>query len=349
VLLRLFAAAGGMLVPALVFVALAGKAAVGGWGIPVATDPAFALAALSALRHRVPAALPVFLLGVAVIDDIGAITVIAMFYSDAIRLGWLTVAVAGLVLAVVCWRVQVQFVGAYVAVGLLIWLATFQSGVHATIAGVAFGLLTPARPFQPPAAVSVAAHEVADATSDEPDDPDADAEAWRRLASLSREAISPLARSEHALHPWTSYVVLPLFALANAGVALNGDVVQAAADAPVTVAVVAGLVIGKPVGLLLGAYAATGLGLAALPAGVGWRHVVGVGALAGIGFTVSLFIAGLAYEDAALVEAAKVGILAASVLAGGLGTAVLWRAASPADPVGPTRGGVDRSNAEAVA
>jgi len=150
VLLPLFAAAGGMVVPALAFLALSGGDAAGGWGIPVATDIAFALAVLGALRGRVPAALPVFLLGVAVIDDIGAITVIAVFYSGAIALGWLAMACAGLVVMAVLWRIHVRFFGAYVAVGLLIWFATFQSGVHATIAGVAIGLLTPARPSSHP-------------------------------------------------------------------------------------------------------------------------------------------------------------------------------------------------------
>jgi NhaA family Na+:H+ antiporter len=213
-----------------------------------------------------------------------------------------------------------------VALGLVVWFATLESGVHATIAGVALGLLTPARPFQPPAAVSASAYEVADATSDEPDDPDADAHEWRRLAWLSREAISPLARIEHALHPWTSYVVLPLFALANAGIALDRDAIDAAVDAPVTLAVVVGLVVGKTAGLLLGTVLATRLGLAQLPAGVGWRHVTGVGALAGIGFTVSLFIASLAYDDPALQAAAKVGILVGSAIAFALGMAVLLAA-----------------------
>jgi NhaA family Na+:H+ antiporter len=329
--LPLFAAAGGMVVPALVYVALAGDDALGGWGIPVATDIAFALAVLGTLSRRLPPALPVFLLGVAVIDDIGAITIIAVFYSDAIALGWLALAGGGLALMAALWRVHVRYLGAYVALGLLIWFATFESGVHATIAGVAIGLLTPARPFQPPAAVSASAHEIADATSDTPDDPDDDAQAWRRLAWLSREAISPLARIEHALHPWTSYLVLPLFALANAGIALDADALRAAADAPVTMAVIAGLVVGKTVGLLAGAFLATRLGLAVLPVGVTWRHVIGVGALAGIGFTVSLFIASLAVTDPALIEAAKVGILAGSILAAALGVAVLLTAGRPPD------------------
>jgi NhaA family Na+:H+ antiporter len=325
-LLPVFAAAGGMVVPALLFLALVDAEARGGWGIPVATDIAFALAALAALGRRVPPALAVFLLAVAVIDDIGAITIIAVFYSDAIAVEWLAVAGVGLTAVAALWRIHVRYLGAYVALGLVVWFATLESGVHATIAGVALGLLTPARPFQPPAAVSASAYEVADATSDEPDDPDADAHEWRRLAWLSREAISPLARIEHALHPWTSYVVLPLFALANAGIALDRDAIDAAVDAPVTLAVVVGLVVGKTAGLLLGTVLATRLGLAQLPAGVGWRHVTGVGALAGIGFTVSLFIASLAYDDPALQAAAKVGILVGSAIAFALGMAVLLAA-----------------------
>lgn len=323
-LLPLFAAVGGMVAPAAIFLAATGGGeGADGWGIPMATDIAFALGVLALLGRRVPAALAAFLLGLAVIDDIGAIVVIAIFYSGGVEAGWLVGAVALLGAMMLANRLQIRWIGVYIVLGLAVWLCTVRSGVHATIAGVAIGLLTPARPFQPPAAVSREAYRIADDTSDQPADPDADAHAWRRLASLSRESISPLARVEHALHPWTSFAVLPIFALANAGIVLDGETLRAAAESTVTLGVIAGLVLGKTVGIAGGALLATRLRLARLPYGVGRLELVGVGAVAGIGFTVSLFIAGLAYEDAALASAAKIGILAGSVLAAGLGSALL--------------------------
>jgi NhaA family Na+:H+ antiporter len=324
--LPVVAAVGGMALPALIFLAVTGAAGgegARGWGIPMATDIAFALGVLALLGRRVPSTLAVLLLAVAVIDDIGAIAVIALFYSEGTSIGWLAVAGLGLAAIVALQRLHVRNLVPYVALGLAVWLATYESGVHATIAGVALGLLTPARPFQPPAAVSDEAHRIADETADEPLDPDADASAWRRLSVLSREAISPLTRIEHALHPWTSFLVLPVFALANAGIVLSGDSLAAARESPVTLGVAAGLVIGKVVGVTGGAYAATRLGLGRLPDGLGWRHVVGMAGLAGVGFTVSLFISGLAYEEDALASAAKIGILGGSVIAALVGAGIL--------------------------
>ena len=337
-LLPAFAAAGGMLLPVVIFLALTGGGEGSrGWGIPMATDVAFALAALAAVGSRAPSALVAFLLGVAVIDDIGAILVVALYYTDAIHLGWLAAAIGGLALVVVLQRIHVRHIGVYVVLGVAVWFATFESGVHATIAGVALGLLTPVRPFQRPAAVSAEAIRIAEETEDHPADPDADAAHWRRLAWLSREAISPLARVEHGLHGWSSFVVLPVFALANAGIALDADSLEAATRTPVALAAGLGLVVGKTAGLTLGAALAVGLGLSALPAGVRWRHVVGVGALAGIGFTVSLFITGLAYSDPALVDASKIGVLGGSVVAALLGFALLAAAARRARGSPPAR------------
>jgi Na+:H+ antiporter, NhaA family len=331
-LLPAFAALGGIILPALIFIGLSGGGDVArGWGIPMATDVAFALAALAALGRRVPTALVAFLLGVAVIDDIVAILVVALYYTDAVALGWLAGALAGLAAIYALRRLGVRYMGAYVVLGLVVWFATFESGVHATIAGVAIGLLTPVRPFQDPAAVSAEAIRTAAATDDEPEDPDADAAQWRRLSWLSREAISPLARVEHGLHPWSSFVVLPIFALANAGIVLDADSVAAALDTPVTLAVALGLVVGKTLGLSLGTALAVRLGLSALPRGVRWAHIVGVGALAGIGFTVSLFITELAYTDPDVVAAAKIGILGGSIIAAALGLALLARAGRRAD------------------
>jgi len=214
-----------------------------------------------------------------------------------------------------------------------VWLAVLQSGVHPTIAGVVLGVLTPSMPFQRPRAVSEEAHRTADGTVDDPSPPDADSPQWLRLAELSREAVSPLARVEAALHPWTSALIVPLFALANAGVVLSVDAGRAAAASPVALGIVVGLVVGKVVGITLASLSAVRLGGLPLPAGVGTRQLVGVAAVAGIGFTVSLFVTDLAFGDPALADTAKIGILAASILAGALGFALLR-------PMGASRGEV---------
>jgi NhaA family Na+:H+ antiporter len=338
-MLPLVAAVGGMVVPALVFLAVIGGGEGGrGWGIPMATDVAFALGALAALGRRVPTGLVAFLLGVAVIDDIGAILVIAVFYTDVVAFGWLAAALCGLVAMAALQRVHVRHLMPYVVLGLFVWFCTLESGVHPTIAGVAIGLLTPVRPFQDPVAVSAEAIRIAEETADAPDDPDQDADSWRRLAWLSREAISPLTRVEHGLHEWSSFVVLPIFALANAGIVLDAASLEAATETRIALAVALGLVLGKTVGLTLGVALAVRLGIAILPAGVRWAHVVGVGALAGIGFTVSLFVAGLAYTDPSQLEAAKIGVLGGSVVAAAVGLATLAavsrRSRSPGRGVG---------------
>jgi len=317
------AALGGMIVPALLYLSINpnGEPARG-WGIPMATDIAFALGVL-ALVGRLPAALKSFLLALAIVDDIGAILVIAIFYSGSISLAPLMSAGGLLALILVLQRLQVRWTAVYLLLGVGVWLATFESGVHATIAGVALGLATPAVPFQRPRAVSLEAHRVADDTVDDPDPPDADAHHWLHLAGLSREAVSPLARVQHLLHPWTSYVIIPIFALANAGVSVSATRLSEAVTSGVTLGVVAGLVVGKIVGVTAFTWAATKTRVADLPEGVGWNQLIGVAALAGIGFTVSLFITSLAFQTQAVQDAAKVGILVASLLAGLVGALIL--------------------------
>jgi len=323
-LLPVFAALGGMVVPAVVFLAvIGGGEGARGWGIPMATDVAFALGALAALGSRVPSGLVAFLLGVAVIDDIGAILVIAVYYTDSLAFAWLAAALVGLLGLVALQRLHVRHLLPYVVLGFAVWFCTLESGVHPTISAVVIGLLTPVRPFQDPATVSAEAVRIAEETADEPDDPDQDAALWRRLAWLSREAVSPLTRVEHDLHGWSSFVVLPIFALANAGIVLDADSLEAATETRVALAVALGLVLGKTIGLTAGVAIAVRLGLSALPAGVRWAHVVGVGAVAGIGFTVSLFIAGLAYTDPELLGASKIGVLGGSVVAALVGAAAL--------------------------
>jgi Na+:H+ antiporter, NhaA family len=320
------AALGGMVVPALLYLAINPSGEPGrGWGIPMATDIAFALGVLAIVGRGLPTALKSFLLALAIVDDIGAILVIAIFYSGSISPGPLLTAAGLLALILVLQRLHVRWTAVYVLVGVGVWLATLQSGIHATIAGVALGLATPAVAFQRPKAVSLEAHRIADDTVDDPVPPDADAHQWLHLAGLTREAVSPLARLEHLLHPWTSYVVIPVFALANAGVSISRSSLGNALTSGITLGVVAGLVVGKTVGVTVFTWLATRTGITRLPEGVGWGQLVGVAALAGIGFTVSLFITSLAFQTQAIQDAAKVGILIASLLAGLLGALLLAR------------------------
>jgi NhaA family Na+:H+ antiporter len=317
------AALGGMVLPALIFLAFAaGTPAQDGWGIPMATDVAFALAVLATLKSRVPASLWAFLLGVAVIDDIGAIIVIAVAYSGGIEAMWLGAAVGMLLLMWVLTRMHVQARIPYIAVGILAWAFTAASGVHATIAGVAIGLLTPAVALQRPAAVSAEAHRVANETSDDPASPDADSDAWHHLGELSRQAVSPLTRTVHALHPWSSFVILPIFALANAGIVFGTDAFAAEGSLAAGLGIALGLIVGKAVGIPLGAWLAVRSGLGRMPRNARWVQVIGVGLIAGIGFTVSLFITDLAFTDPAIQTAARIGVLGGSIVAA-LGGALL--------------------------
>ncbi len=322
--LPVIAALGGMVVPAGLYLLLnAGGEGSEGWGIPMATDIAFALGVLTLAARHAPANLKPFLLTLAIVDDIGAILVIAIFYSGGISAVPLLVAVGLCAAIVVLQRANVRATAVYVGIGVAVWVAVSRSGVHPTIAGVALGLLTPALPFQRPRAVSQEARRVADETVDQPSPPDADAHHWLTLAWLTREAVSPLARVEHFLHPWTSYVIVPLFALANAGVRLSREAMGDAVSSSVVWGIVLGLVVGKLAGISLACALAVRFRVARLPEGVAWSHVVGAAAVAGIGFTVSLFIADLAFGEARLDELSKVGILQASILAGILGWALL--------------------------
>jgi len=284
--LPVLAALGGMVVPAGIYGALnAGGAGSAGWGIPMATDIAFALGVVALLGHRIPPPLKVFLLTLAIADDVGAILVIAAFYSTGLSWPWLGAAAGGLTTVAVLRRLQVWTLPVYVAVGAAVWFATHESGVHATIAGVALGLLAPARPRTP-------------------------------------DEAPVTERLENALHPWTGFVIVPLFALANAGVPVSAGALGDALTSPVGGGIVLGLVAGKLVGVTGGSWLAVRLGLGRLPDGVSWVQLVAVAALAGIGFTVSLFIAGLAFEDPAMRESATLAILGASVLAALLGIAL---------------------------
>jgi NhaA family Na+:H+ antiporter len=308
------AALGGMVVPAAIYaVANAGHPGARGWGIPMATDIAFALGVLSLLGRRVPPALKVFLLTLAIVDDIGAIVVIAVWYTATIAWAWLGAAVALVVVALALRRWGRLTAGPFAALGVALWLCTYRSGVHATIAGVALGLLAP-RAVGPAAAVDDAA--AGGGTGD--------------------DAEGLAGRLERGLHPWTGYLIVPLFALVNAGIDLGAGVDP---TTRVTVGVAVGLVVGKAVGVGGAALLAIRLGLAPRPDGVRPVQLAGAGVLAGIGFTVSLFVTGLAFGESPLAADAKVGVLAASVVAAAAGATVL-AVAGRGDQTRPTSGGI---------
>jgi Na+:H+ antiporter, NhaA family len=312
-MLPVCAALGGMIAPAAIYMAFnAGGVGSKGWGIPMATDIAMAVGVLSLMGSWVSPSLKLFLLALAIVDDIGAIVVIAVFYTDDTDAAALLAAV-GLVLAVaVMRRAGISSIAPYAVVGAALWLALHESGVHATLVGIVLGLMTPTQPIRRPELIDAA--ELADVSS---------YEAARQTATAAREAVSVVEWLEHQLHPWTSFVVLPLFALANAGIPLSPDTVTDALTSPVAGGIVLGLVVGKVVGITGFTWLAVRLRIARVPDNATWSGVVAVSALAGIGFTVSIFITGLAFDGAPLEDEAKVGILAASVLAAAIGSALL--------------------------
>ena len=283
----------------------------------MATDIAFAVGVLGLLGRRIPPAARVFLLTLAIVDDIGAITVIAVFYTADLSFSWLALAGVALLSIVVLRRLRVWSMPVYVLVGVFAWFATFQSGVHATIAGVAVGLLTPARPLLQQ---SVARRYARKALEDETFSVDE----LDQLRFLLRESVPVVARLQSALHPFSSYVVLPVFALANAGIDLRGGVLDNAVGSEVTLAVAVGLLLGKVVGITMAAWLAIRVGLGRLPRETNWAVMTGLGLVGGVGFTVSLFIAGLSFPGSQqLVGEAKVGILSASVLSALVGALFL--------------------------
>ncbi|MCS7315876.1 MAG: Na+/H+ antiporter NhaA [Bryobacteraceae bacterium] len=325
------AALGGMIAPAAIFLALAGQPELRrGWGIPMATDIAFALGCLRVLGARVPASLLVLLTALAIMDDLGAILVIAIFYTADLSAFALLVSASLTAVLLMMNRRGVHALSPYLIAGALLWLAVLKSGVHATVAGVVLGLCLPARARFARDTVLREAHTLLE-------------EAQRGTAAerdLSLQALhyrlrhceAPLARLEHALHPWVAYGILPLFALANAGVNVAGLTLAQSAG-PVALGVFFGLFAGKQLGVLLASWLAVKAGWTVLPEGVRWVHIYGMGLLAGIGFTMALFIAGLAYgEGTPLHNEAKIGILSASLASAISGLAVLALAGSDTRP-----------------
>lgn len=309
------AALGGMLAPAALYLVLAGTPATrSGWGVPMATDIAFAVGILSLLGKRVPAALRVLLLALAIIDDLGAILVIAIFYSSGVALSGLLVALGGIGGIVAMKRFGVRTKLAYVAPSLVAWAGIYTAGIHPTIAGVIVGLMTPVRAWLGPDGFLVGARQDLErlARADTKAlSSHALADTLRHVDVACREAVSPAESLIKMLHPWVAFGIMPIFALANAGVSLAGGPLDLGAWSVVT-AVAVGLIVGKPVGVLLASWLALRLRIAALPAGMSLRHLVVLGVVAGVGFTMALFIAQLAFVDARLLAAAKMGVLVAS-------------------------------------
>ena len=331
--LAIAAAIGGMAAPALLYFAVtAGTDRAVGWGIPMATDIAFALGVLALLGSRAPLALKVFLTAVAIVDDLGAVVVIALFYTAEVDTAALLVSFALVGVLAVANRLGVQRTLVYGLIGLAAWVAMLKSGVHATIAGVLVALTIPATrridevEFLERVGALIARFREELSPGQEVPTPD-QAAAVHSLEVACEQVEAPLARLEHGLHGFVAFFVIPVFALANAGVGLGAGALGLLTD-PVALGIMVGLVAGKPIGILLLAFVAVKVGLAALPSGVTWTHVLGVSFLTGIGFTMSTFIANLAFGAGPLLDSAKLGILAASVLSGVLGAVVLSRAAT---------------------
>lgn len=310
------AALGGMIVPALIYVAFnAGGDGSSGWAIPMATDIAFAVGVLALLGSRVHASLKLFLLMLAIVDDIGAITIIAVFYSDNIQLNWLLAAVGGLALVRVAQQLRIWWYPVYLAIGVVVWYCALKSGIHATIAGVALGFMTPARALvSRPVAVD-SAHDL---------ELDPSPQQLRMTAFVLRESTPLTEQLEHLLHPLTALVFVPMFAFANAGVELTGEAFTDIFSSTVSIGIILGLVLGNPIGIVGFTFIATRFGLP-LPEGIKWSQFFGMALTAGIGFTVSFFVASLAFPEGAAAEAAKIGILVASAIAATVALIVLNR------------------------
>lgn len=302
--LPVIAALTGMAVPAVIYLAFNLDVAAKGWAIPMATDIAFALGIVTLAGSRVPPAAKIFLLSLAIADDIGSIVVVALFYSSALSLTWLVATVGGVWLVAYLRRADVRSIPAYVGVGAGLWLCALEAGIPPTLVGVAMGLLAPAQ------------HHPADG----------------HMPTVTE-------RIEHALHPWSSFVILPVFALVNAGLVISGDVVANALTSPVTIGIVLARTLGKLIGITGGVWLVVRLGIAPLPKATTWRHIVGMAVTAGAGFTVSLFVTDLAFRGTAIAEEAKMGILVGTVIAALVGYVIL-RSSNPAPsdlPAAPNR------------
>jgi len=334
--LPIAAAIGGMVVPAALYAAFIPEGAWSrGWGVPMATDTAFAVALIVMMGTRVPVELRIFLTAAAIVDDIGSIVVVAVFYSGTLSFGSLGLAAATTAGLALLNRAGVYRALPYVAVGIALWIFVHAGGLHATLAGVLLAFFIPTRPPANLRALTLQAEAIIDAESQRGDEVlrhGPSAPALRALDDIHDRIESPADRMLRHVEPWSSYVVLPLFALANAGAEITSDVVSG--REPLLLAIVVGLLVGKPLGLIGAAWLAVRSGVAVKPDGYSWRQLGGAGALAGIGFTMSLFIAGQAFPPPADFAAAKIAVFGASVLSAIAGVAILWGAPASAAPHG---------------
>jgi Na+:H+ antiporter, NhaA family len=312
------AAIGGAAIPALFYLALNRGEGKDGWGIPMATDIAFALGVLALVASKAPIGLRVFLMALAIVDDLIAIMVIAVFYTSSIRFAPLGVAAGCLVILIVMNRFQSGHPSFFFLIGIILWLGLLKSGVHATIAGVLIAMCVP-----------VSNHRSDDEFLDEMNElvreyPGIDEHEQRELVinieHIAERITPPAQRLIHTLHPWVAYLIIPVFAIANSGVALDG----ASLTGPIPLGVLLGLVLGKPIGITLATAVMLRLGVGALPTGMRFSHVPALAALAGIGFTMSLFISDLAFESVSLIDEAKIGILVSSLIAAIVGSIAIW-------------------------
>ena len=332
-LLPLFAAAGGMIVPGLIYVAFNyGKPGIAGWGIPVATDIAFSLGVIAMLGRHLPIGLRIFLSTFAIADDLGAVIVIAVFYTESIAVNFLVASVICALILSIANLLYVRLIAFYVVMGIVTWACVLGSGVHATIAGVLVAMLVPARgKYDMVRFISVVRHIVGKMHASREIDGH-----WfsifikpehlnnvQELETACHDVATPLQRMEHALLPSVIFGILPLFAFFNAGLSFQNLPVSAAVFNPVTLGCFIGLLVGKPIGISLASYLAVRSGVATLPINVRWNHIVGAGMLGGIGFTMSLFISGLSFTDTYLLNCSKLGVFSGSILSALAGLAFL--------------------------
>lgn len=323
--LPLIAAIGGVVVPALIYVALVGsdKTLLNGWAIPTATDIAFAVGVLALLGRNIPGALRIFLLALAIIDDIVAVLIIAFFYSGGLQAMGFVIAGAGVLLVLLFNRMGIAAAPLYVLPGAILWFGLLKTGAHPTLAGVVLGLMTPVfvrpSPVPPLMTAQTAMRKASEQMLTPEPDPQHLLSDLRTAQLAQRDMLPPALRLPMILHPWVAFGVMPIFALANAGVQFSGIDLSASAPQATALAVVLALVLGKPLGVFICTWLAVKSGLCSLPEGLNWHGVLLVGLLAGIGFTMSIFVGGLAFEDPILLGAAKLGILAASAIAAVLG------------------------------
>lgn len=310
--LPIIAAFGGMIVPATIFALLnAGGEGSKGWGIPMATDIAIVMGVVALLGSRAPSWLKLFLLALAIVDDIGAIVVIAIFYSEGVSFEWLSIAIGALAVAAII-RDRVPWIGVYIVLGAVCWLGLHEAHVHPTLAGVAFGLLAPVTPRRRTGMID--AEQLAASTD------------VRTAAAVSQQAkwtVSIVEWLEHRLHPWSAFIVVPIFALANAGIKVPASEIGDAMTNTVTWGVILGLVVGKTIGIAGATLLAVALKIGRLPEGVTTRYVIGAGTLGGVGFTVSLFVTELAFGEEVIGTDARLGVLIGSLVAALIGSAIM--------------------------